>query len=115
MRPGRARGLALAARLFGAAEALRATIGAPRPPIAQPAYDQPVAAIRKALGADASERIWAAGALLSRLAPHQHIRCYEIWPDPDFRRTHTADCRNTRHRPRRDRAGAPPGRSPSSG
>ena len=24
------------------------------------------------------------------LAPHQHVRSYEIWPDPDFPRTHTA-------------------------
>ena len=58
-------GLAEAARLFGGAEALRAMIGAPRPPIAQPAFDQAVEALREALGAQAMERIWAAGAMLS--------------------------------------------------
>jgi non-specific serine/threonine protein kinase len=63
--PEAASALAEAARLFGAAEALRATIGAPRPPIAQPAFDQAVDALRGALGAEAMGRIWAAGALLS--------------------------------------------------
>ncbi|HWE60449.1 MAG TPA: tetratricopeptide repeat protein, partial [Chloroflexota bacterium] len=58
-------GLAHAARLFGAAEALRAAIGAHRPPVAQPAFEQAVAALHGALGAEARERSWAAGALLS--------------------------------------------------
>jgi hypothetical protein len=58
-------GPALAAQLFGAAEALRARIGAPRPPIAQPAFDRAVAALRGALGEEAGGWFWAAGARLS--------------------------------------------------
>jgi hypothetical protein len=62
---GSAARLAEAAQLFGAAAALRAAIGAPRPPTAQPAFDQAIEALRSALGTEMTERIWAAGALLS--------------------------------------------------
>jgi long-chain acyl-CoA synthetase len=36
---------------------------------------------------DAAEIVRLANA---QLAPHQHVRSYEIWPEPDFPRTHTA-------------------------
>ena len=51
-----------AAQLFGAAAALRSTIGAPRPPTAQPAFDCAVGMLREALGSESVDRHWAAGA-----------------------------------------------------
>jgi predicted ATPase/DNA-binding XRE family transcriptional regulator len=62
---GSASDLDMAAHLFGAAEALRAAIGAPRPPVAEPAYRQAVESLREALGIEATAESWAAGALLT--------------------------------------------------
>lgn len=54
-----------AARLLGAASALRARIGAPLLPREVLVHDADVAAVRAALGAAAFEAAWAAGATLS--------------------------------------------------
>ena len=50
-----------AARLFGAAEALRAAIAAPVPPNERPAYDHAVAGVRERLEAATFAAAWAAG------------------------------------------------------
>src|SRR5829696_4164636 len=54
-----------AARLYGAAEALRDTIGAPLPPTNRPAYDRSVAAVRSQLGEAAWEAAFAQGMAMS--------------------------------------------------
>jgi predicted ATPase/uncharacterized protein HemY len=54
-----------AARLWGAAEALREAIGIPMPPNEREAYDQAVTAARTALGADAFAGAWAAGRAMT--------------------------------------------------
>ncbi len=53
------------ARLFGAAEALRASIGAPIPPADRDEYDGEVAAVRAALTKEACEAAWAAGRAMT--------------------------------------------------
>jgi len=53
-----------AARLFGAAEALRATLGAPLPMVERPGYKRDYAAVRQALGADAFDAAWRGGQAL---------------------------------------------------
>jgi predicted ATPase/class 3 adenylate cyclase/Tfp pilus assembly protein PilF len=53
-----------AARLFGAAEALRATIGAPLPPSARRDYDRQLAVLRTALGARTAAA-WAEGRAMT--------------------------------------------------
>jgi predicted ATPase/DNA-binding SARP family transcriptional activator/DNA-binding CsgD family transcriptional regulator len=50
-----------AARLYGAAEALRETIGAPLPPVDRPDYDRSVAAARSRLDEAAFAAAWAEG------------------------------------------------------
>jgi predicted ATPase len=50
-----------AARLFGAASALRGTIGHPVPPADRPAYDRDVEAVRMALGQEAFVAAWEEG------------------------------------------------------
>src|SRR5258706_7175603 len=50
-----------AARLFGAAQSLRTALGAPVPPVEQPAYDKDVAAVRQALDTETFEAAWRAG------------------------------------------------------
>lgn len=45
----------MAARLFGAAEALRASLGAPIPLVERPSYEQTMTAVRQRLGAEAFE------------------------------------------------------------
>lgn len=54
-----------AARLLGAAVALRETIGTPLPSVEWPAHERAVAAIRSALGVMACDKAWSAGAALS--------------------------------------------------
>jgi tetratricopeptide (TPR) repeat protein len=54
-----------AARLFGAAEAIRDTIGAPLPPVDRPAYERDVAALRTHLDNQAVARRWAEGRALT--------------------------------------------------
>jgi hypothetical protein len=54
-----------AARLLGAAAALRETLGAPQPPQEQAEVEQAVAATRAALGEDAWAAAFAAGRALS--------------------------------------------------
>jgi non-specific serine/threonine protein kinase len=54
-----------AARLFGAAEALRGVLGAPLPPGDRARYDCCVAVTRAALGEEAFAAAWAAGRALS--------------------------------------------------
>jgi len=54
-----------AAHLLGAAETLRATIGAPLPLYLRAAHDRTVAGLRAVLGDDAFAAAWAAGAALS--------------------------------------------------
>jgi tetratricopeptide (TPR) repeat protein len=56
---------ARAARLFGAAEALRETIGAPLPPINRADYERDVAAARAQLHEDAFAAAWAAGRAMT--------------------------------------------------
>ena len=53
-----------AARLWGAAEALRAAIGCRPAPAARATYERAVALARAALGDDMFARAWAAGAAL---------------------------------------------------
>ena len=53
-----------AARLYGAAEALREAIGAPVPPFYRAEYEQEVALTRRALAADVFAAAWAAGRAL---------------------------------------------------
>jgi predicted ATPase/class 3 adenylate cyclase len=55
-----------AARLLGAASALRETLGAPQPPQEQVEVEQAVAAARAALGEEAWAAAYAAGRALSR-------------------------------------------------
>ncbi|MGH9011335.1 MAG: helix-turn-helix transcriptional regulator [Acidimicrobiia bacterium] len=54
-----------AARLFGAADALRRSVGAVRFALYQPGYDADVSALRAAMGDDAFELAWSEGAALS--------------------------------------------------
>jgi predicted ATPase/DNA-binding CsgD family transcriptional regulator len=53
--------LAWAARLWGAAEALRQTIGAPMPPVERASYERSVATVRAHLGEQAFTAAWAQG------------------------------------------------------
>ncbi len=53
------------ARLFGAATALRDSIGTPLPSVELPAYERAIAAIRSALGTEACNAAWNAGAAQS--------------------------------------------------
>jgi len=56
---------AWAARLWGAAEALRETTGAPIPPVERPAYESSVAAARAQLGEKPFAAAWAEGRLMT--------------------------------------------------
>jgi len=64
----RQRAPAPAARLLGAAAALRSALRAPRPPVGRVVYEQAVAELRAALGEAAFEAAWAAG----QTAPLEH-------------------------------------------
>jgi predicted ATPase/transcriptional regulator with XRE-family HTH domain len=64
-REGRPEGGARAARLLGAAEGLRATAGAPIPPMERRFYDDTIAAARTHLDAAAFATVWAAGRALT--------------------------------------------------
>ena len=57
--------LAWAARLWGAAAALRKTIGAPLPPVYRPDYEQSVAAARTQLGEQTFASAWAEGRAMT--------------------------------------------------
>jgi tetratricopeptide (TPR) repeat protein len=57
--------LSWAARLWGAAETLRETIGAPIPPVERPAYESSVAAARAQLGEKPFATAWAEGHLMT--------------------------------------------------
>jgi hypothetical protein len=50
-----------AARLFGAAEALRQAVNVPRWPIDQPGYERDVANLKALLGEEAFDIAWAGG------------------------------------------------------
>lgn len=54
-----------AARLFGAAEALRARLGAPLPTVERPGYEGDIVAVRQALGAEAFDSAWREGQTLT--------------------------------------------------
>jgi DNA-binding CsgD family transcriptional regulator len=54
-----------AARLWGAAETLRETIGAPVPPVERPAYESSVTAARAQLGEKPFAAAWAEGRLMT--------------------------------------------------
>ena len=54
-----------AALLFGAAATLRATLGAPLPPIDRPVYDRHLAAARTRLGEAGWAAAWAEGRNMS--------------------------------------------------
>ena len=54
-----------AVRLFGAAEALRETMGTPLWPIDEPVYTRDVGALRSALGEDVFAAAWAAGRAMT--------------------------------------------------
>jgi hypothetical protein len=56
---------AWAARLLGAAEAIRERLGAPLPPVDRPEHDAAVAAARAALGDDGFAAAWAAGRTMT--------------------------------------------------
>lgn len=53
--------VAWAARLFGAAEALREQLGAPKPPIERSEHEAQIAAVRAALGESSFQATWARG------------------------------------------------------
>jgi hypothetical protein len=54
-----------AARLFGAAQALRDQLGTPPIPVEQADYDRNLAAVRDALGVESFSGAWAAGQALT--------------------------------------------------
>ena len=56
---------AWAAQIWGAAEKLRETIGAPLPPVESVAYKQSVATVRKLLGSQALAAAWASGRTMT--------------------------------------------------
>jgi predicted ATPase/DNA-binding CsgD family transcriptional regulator len=56
---------ALAARLLGAAEAIRGALATPLPPSESPAIEQAIAMARDTLGATAFALVWTAGGALS--------------------------------------------------
>jgi len=58
-------GFVWAARLWGAAEALRDTMGAPLPPLERPDYEHATAIARTALGAGAFTAAWTEGRTLT--------------------------------------------------
>ena len=60
-----AAGAARAARLFGAADALRAAIGSPLAPFDQPTYDHDVEAAHAQLNNDIWEAAWAEGRAMT--------------------------------------------------
>jgi hypothetical protein len=60
-----------AARLYGAADALRTEIGAPRPPTERVAEARQIEAVRASLGGAAFDAAWSAGRAL---APEQAVR-----------------------------------------
>ncbi|HEX5506744.1 MAG TPA: tetratricopeptide repeat protein, partial [Thermomicrobiales bacterium] len=78
-----------AARLFGAAGALRAGVGAPLQPIERAAHDRDVAAARAALGEAAFAAAQAAGAAL----PLDRALDEALGPEVEDSRLRTADCR----------------------
>jgi class 3 adenylate cyclase len=57
--------LVWAARLWGAAEALPATIGSPIAPVERPAYESSVTAARAQLGEKPFATVWAEGRLMT--------------------------------------------------
>jgi hypothetical protein len=59
-----------AARLFGAAAALREAISAPRPPAFRSYYERDLTAVRDRLGQEAFETAWAEG---QGMTPEQAI------------------------------------------
>lgn len=65
-----------AARLFGAAEAIRAAIGAPLPPVDRPAYERDVAAARVQLGEAAFADEWAEGQAMPLAQAVSHGLAY---------------------------------------
>ena len=77
-----------AARLFGAAEALREAMEAPLPPAERPAYDQQVAAVRAALGAARFRTAWAQGR---NMTPQQVCSEQETEPASVSPPLHTED------------------------
>src|SRR5216683_2022066 len=64
----------LAARLWGAAEALREAIGAPIPPVYRAAYERAVAATRVSLGENTFAATWAEGRTMT---PEQALAAKE--------------------------------------
>jgi predicted ATPase/class 3 adenylate cyclase len=66
--------LSWAARLWGAAETLRETIGAPIPPVERPAYESSVTAARAQLGEKLFATAWAEGRLMT---PEQALAARE--------------------------------------
>ncbi len=66
--------LAWAARLWGAAEALRESIGAPIPPVERSAYESSVTATRAQLGEKPFAAAWAEGRLIT---PEQALAARE--------------------------------------
>jgi DNA-binding CsgD family transcriptional regulator len=66
--PGRA------AHLWGAAEALRETFGAPLPPLERPGYEQAVSAARTRLGEKTFAAVWAEGRMMT---PEQALAAQE--------------------------------------
>jgi ATP/maltotriose-dependent transcriptional regulator MalT len=62
-----------AARLFGAAEAMREEIGVPVPPVRRASYERAVAAMRAQLAASAFANIWAEGR---RMSPEQIVNMF---------------------------------------
>jgi DNA-binding CsgD family transcriptional regulator len=72
---------ARAARLWGAAEALRRTIGAPPTPEARRYYERSMAAARALLGEAAWEAVWAEGREMSPEEAAEYALSDEIAPE----------------------------------
>jgi ATP/maltotriose-dependent transcriptional regulator MalT len=76
-----------AARLWGAAHALREAIGAPMYPVYRAGYEQAIAQIRAQLGEQAFHAAWAEGQLLT---PEQALAALELEMTPTAQPTRAA-------------------------
>jgi predicted ATPase/DNA-binding SARP family transcriptional activator/DNA-binding CsgD family transcriptional regulator len=74
---------ALAARLWGAAEALRSNIGAPPSLDARPLYEPSKAAVRTRLGEEAWEAAFAQGSAMSAEVAADYALSEEVVPTPE--------------------------------
>ncbi len=70
-----------AARLIGAAEGLRETVGAPLPPSVRADYDSNIAAVRGSLGEAALAEAWAEGRTMTLEKAIDYALTEKAWPE----------------------------------